>query len=222
MRFPTMKFPKLSRKWLLAPLVAGAMALGIGIGALLTVSASTAMADHRDGDGQSFASRVAEKLTGILGLDTAITEEQVKSAFNAANGDRQVEMLQARLDQLEVEEETATAIMDWFQDYPYADLIALRPIGFVKSENIDGVLDHMVSKERITQEESDGIKAWYDDRPELPEGLEREKRGRHGKRGHHRGGAGDDGNGDGTETRFNERFGGEGRDRGFFGSRFRG
>ena len=202
-------------------LVAGALALGIAGGTILAATASTASAQENGaGQGQSFAARVAEKLTAALGLEQDITEAQVQEAFDGAATDHQEEKLQARLDEMEVEEATATAIMDWFQAYPYTDLVKLRYIGLASSEKAEGVLERLVEKERITQAQSDGIQSWYDDRPELPEGLERSgRRGWHGgeERGGHHGGrhqdkdgsenddnGGDDGDG-GTGTRFNGR-----------------
>ena len=211
MNLLNMKLPRLPRKWLLAPLVAGALVVGIGAGALLTVSAAVAMA-HGKGDdgGTSFASRVAHQLTSILDLETDITEYQVQTAFNTAYGDQQEEKLQARLDELEVEEATATSIMDWYQAYPYADLIRLRPIGLANSDKVSGALENLVEKERITQAQADGIQSWYDDRPELPEGLEQSgKRDREGRRGHHRRGDNDENDGESgedTNTRLNGRY----------------
>ena len=200
-------------------LLAGALAIGIAGGAIMATTTASAQGNS-NGSGQSFAARVADKLNAALGLDEDITEAQVQAAFNGAATDRQEEKLQARLDEMEVEEATATAIMDWFQAYPYTDLVKLRYIGLASSEKAEGVLERLVEKERITQAQSDGIQSWYDDRPELPEGLERSGRhGRHGgeERGGHHGGrhqdkdgsenddnGGDDGDG-GTGTRFNGR-----------------
>ena len=222
MNLLNMRPPRPSRKWLLVPLVAGALVVGIGAGALITASAATALAHgkgggHGFGQSSGFAARVAGHLTSILGLETAITESQVQTAFNAAYGDRQEEQLQARLDQLEVEDATATAVMDWFNAYPYADLIRLRPIGLADSDQVSNALDKLVEKERITQTQSDGIQSWYDDRPDLPAGLERSGKGdRDGRRGHHRRGD-KDGNGSQSDddgdanTRFRGGFGWGGR-----------
>ena len=206
-------------------LLAGALALGIAGGAVLaTTTASAQENPDSEGSSKSFAARVAEKLTAALGLEQDITEAQVQEAFDGARADRQVDLLQRRLDKLEegekVTAEESAAIMDWFQAYPYTDLVKLRYIGLASSEKAEGVLERLVEKERITQAQSDGIQSWYDDRPELPEGLERSGRhGRHGgeERGGHHGGrhqdkdgsenddnGGDDGDG-GTGTRFNGR-----------------
>ena len=198
-------------------LVAGALALGIAGGTILAATASTANAQENGaGQGQSFAARVAEKLTAALGLKQDITEAQVQEAFDGARADQQVDLLQRRLDKLEegekVTAEESAAIMDWFQAYPYTDLVKLRYIGLASSEKVERILERLVEKERITQAQSDGIQSWYDDRPELPEGLERS--GRHGRGGHHGGRHQDndssesDENGDGdggTGTRFNGR-----------------
>ena len=203
---------KFLRKRFSILLVAGALALGLVGGGLLTAAAATGAiaanygaAGDGDSSGRSFADRVAEKLTAALGLDDAdaITEAQVQDAFNGATGDRQAEKLQAKLDELDVADATATAITDWFNDYPYSNLIRIRPIGLASSDKVSGALERLVEKERITQAQSDGIQAWYDRRPDLPDGLEHS--GRHGHRGHGRGGDGDgsghhrggDGDGDG-------------------------
>ena len=202
-------------------LVAGALVLGIAGGTILAATASTANAQENGaGQGQSFAARVAEKLTAALGLEQDITEAQVQEAFDGARADQQVDLLQRRLDKLEegekVTAEESAAIMDWFQAYPYTDLVKLRYIGLASSEKVEGVLERLVEKDRITQAQSDGIQSWYDDRPELPEGLERSGRhGRDGRGGHHGGrhqdkdGSENDDNGDGdggeTGTRFNGR-----------------
>ena len=136
---------------------------------------------------------MAGKLTSALGLsqDEAITESQVQAAFHGAAGNQQDERLQARLDELEVEAETATAIMDWFRAYPYSDLIRLRYIGLASAGQVSDGLEHLVERERITQAQSDGIQSWFDDRPELPEGLGKVRHGGrsgfHEGRGEHRG-----------------------------------
>ena len=209
---------KFTKNKVFLTLVAGALALGIAGGTILAATASTASAQENGaGQGQSFAARVAEKLTAALGLKQDITEAQVQEAFDGARADQQVDLLQRRLDKLEEEKVTAeesAAIMDWFKAYPYTDLVKLRYIGLASSEKAEGVLERLVEKERITQAQSDGIQSWYDDRPELPEGLERS--GRHGRGGHHGGRHQDndssesdengDGDGDGgTGTRFNGR-----------------
>ena len=199
-------------------LLAGALAIGIAGGAVLATANATASAqENSNGRGKNFAARVADKLNAALGLEQDITEAQVQAAFDGAATDQQEEKLQARLDEMEVEAATATAIMDWFKAYPYTDLARLRYIGFASSAKVEGVLERLVEKERITQTQSDGVQSWYDDRPELPEGLERSGRhGRDGKRGHHggrhqdNGGSENDDNGNGagdggTGTRFNGR-----------------
>ena len=207
-----MKFTR-SKVFLL--LVAGAAALGIAGGIAVAATLSTAHAHGgiggSSGDGTSFAARVAEKLNDALGLDEDITEAQVQTAFNGVIGDRQDEALEARLADLEVDDDTKTEITDWFGEYPYSDLIRLRTIGLASSDKVSGFLEHLVEKERITQAQSDGIQSWYDDRPEFPEGLERSRAGRHGK------------GGDGAGSFFRGRFGrgGDGPDS-FFRGRFRG
>ena len=195
-------------------LLAGALAIGIAGGAIMATTTASAQENSND-SGKSFAARVADKLNAALGLEEDITEAQVQEAFDGAATDRQDEKLQARLDEMEVEEATATAIMDWFKAYPYTDLVKLRYIGLASSEKVEGILERLVEKERITQAQSDGIQSWYDERPELPEGLERSGRhGRDGRGGHHGGrhqdkdGSENDDNGDGdggTGTRFNGR-----------------
>ena len=173
-------------------LVAGALALGIAGGAIIATTTASAQ-ENSNSSGKSFAARVAGKLTSALGLsqDEAITESQVQAAFHGAAGDQQDERLQARLDKLEVEAETATAIMDWFRAYPYSDLIRLRYIGLASAGRVSDGLEHLVERERITQAQSDGIQSWFDDRPELPEGLGKVRHGGrsgfHEGRGEHRG-----------------------------------
>ena len=173
-------------------LVAGALALGIAGGAIIATTTASAQ-ESSNSSGKSFAARVAGKLTSALGLsqDEAITESQVQAAFHGAAGDQQDERLQARLDELEVEAETATAIMDWFRAYPYSDLIRLRYIGLANAGRVSDGLEHLVERERITQAQSDGIQSWFDDRPELPEGLGKVRHGGrsgfHEGRGEHRG-----------------------------------
>ena len=196
-------------------LVAGAAVLGIAGGIAVAATFSTSYAHAHggfgsggSGDGASFAARVAEKLNDALGLDEDITEAQVQTAFNGVVGDRQEEVLEARLEDLEVEDATTTEIMDWFDEYPYADLIRYRSIGLATSDNATSYLERLVEKERITQAQSDEISSWYDDRPDLPEGLERSGRSRRGGDGastffrgrHGRGG-------DGADTFFRSRFG---------------
>ncbi len=204
---------KITRNRVFLALLGGMAALGIAGGVALAASVSDAYAHGglgKGGDGSSsFAARVADKLNGILGLEQEITQEQVQLAFNAANADRQVERLEARLDELEVAEESKTAILDWFNAYPYADLINFRTVGFASSENIDPILERMVEREKLTQAQADGIKSWYDDRPEIPEeltfsgkGKRGGKHGRHG-RGHH---SRMDRDGDDPGTFFRGRF----------------
>ena len=182
-------------------LVAGALVLGIAGGAIIATTTASAQ-ENSNGSGKGFAARVAEKLTSALGLsqDEAITEFQVQAAFHGAAGDQQDERLQARLDELEVEAETATAIMDWFRAYPYSDLIRLRYIGLASAGQVSDGLEHLVERERITQAQSDGIQSWFDDRPELPEGLGKVRHGGrsgfHEGRGEHRGRHSDRDNGD--------------------------
>ena len=173
-------------------LVAGALALGIAGGAIIATTTASAQ-ENSNSSGKSFAARVAGKLTSALGLsqDEAITESQVQAAFHGVDSDQQDERLQARLDELEVEAETATAIMDWFRAYPYSDLIRLRYIGLASAGQVSDGLEHLVERERITQAQSDGIQSWFDDRPELPEGLGKVRHGGrsgfHEGRGEHRG-----------------------------------
>ena len=69
-----------------------------------------------------------------------------------------------------------------------------------------------MEKERITQAQSDAIQSWYDDRPDLPEGLEPTGRGHHKSRG-------SDSDGDGANASFRGRHG---RGGGGVGSFFRG
>ena len=204
---------KLTRNKVFMLLVAGAAALGIAGGIAVAASITTAHAHGGfggggGGDGASLAARLAEKLNAALSLDEDITEAQVQTAFNGVIGDRQEEVLEARLDELEVEEDTQTEIMDWFGDYPYTDLIRYRTVGLATSDSAASYLERLVEKERITQAQSDEISSWYDERPEVPAGLERSGRGRHGGDGastyfrgrHGRGG-------DGANTFFRGRFG---------------
>ncbi len=209
---------KFTRNKIFVLLIAGAAALGIGGGIALAATLTTAHAHggirwggSGSGDGASLAARIAEKLNDALELDEDITEAQVQAAFNGVTADRQVEKLEARIDELDdVEEATKTEILDWFDDYPYADLIRFRTIGLASSGDVSNFLERLVDKERITQAQSDGIQDWYDDRPDLPEGLERSGRGKHGNgdgdastffRGRH------GRHGDGPGTFFRGRFG---------------
>ena len=210
-------------------LIAGAAALGIAGGIAVAATFTTAHAHGGfgkggSGDGASLAARIAEKLNDALELDEDITETQVQTALNGVTADRQEEILEARLDDLEVEDATKTEIMDWFDDYPYADLVRFRTIGLATSDNASSFLERLVENEKITQAQSDGIQGWYDERPDLPEGLERTGRGRHGGgagtffRGRH--GPGGDGPGSffhgrhgrggngGADTFFRGRYGG--------------
>ena len=182
-------------------LVAGAAVLGIAGGIAVAATFSTQLAHAHGGiggggssDGASFAARVADKLNDALNLDEDITEAQVQTAFNGVVGDRQEEVLDAKLDDLDVEDATRTEITDWFQEYPYADLIRYRTIGLATSDNATSYLERLVEKDRITQAQSDEISSWYDERPDLPEGLERSGRSRHGR-------------GDGASTFFRDRHG---------------
>ena len=212
---------KFTRKKVFLMLAAGALTLGLAGGTAVAVTASNAHAHGgigwgAGGDGTSFASRVAAKLNEALDLDEDITEAQVQTAFNGATADRQAEALEARLDDLEVEESVKTEITDWFDEYPYDDLIRLRTIGLAESDRVSGHLERLVEKERITQAQSDAIQSWYDDRPDLPEGLERSGRGHHKSRG-------DNSNGDGANSSFRGRHGRGGDGVGsFFRGRFGG
>ena len=175
--------------------------LGIAGGIAVTATLTTAHAHGgvrwggNGGDGASLAARIAEKLNGALDLDEDITEAQVRTALNGVTADRQEEILEARIDELDVTDDTKTEILDWFDDYPYADLIRFRTVGLASSDNVSNFLARLVEKEKITQAQSDGIQGWYDDRPDLPEGLERSGFGRHGR------------GGDGAGTSFRGRFG---------------
>lgn len=197
---------KFTRNKIFVLLVAGAATLGIAGGIAVAAALTTAHAHggvrwggDGSGDGSSLAARIAEKLNAALALDEDITEAQVQTAFNQVTADRQKEKLEAKLDDLEVENATRTEILDWFDAYPYADLIRFRTIGLVSSENVTNFLERLVEKGKITQEQSDGIQGWHDDRPDLPDGLERSKWGRHGR-------------GDGAGTSFRGRFGRGGHD----------
>jgi hypothetical protein len=218
-------------------LIAGAVVMGIAGGTAVAATLTTAHAHggarwggSGSGDGTSLAARIAEKLNDALELDEDITEAQVQTAFNGVTADRQVEKLEARIDELDdVEEATRTEILDWFDDYPYADLIRFRTIGLASSDNVSAFLERLVEKERITQAQSDGIQGWYEDRPDLPDGLERSGRGKHGNGGgdastFFRGRHGRDGDGagaffrgrfgrghDGANSFFRGRFGRDGR-----------
>ncbi|MDE2778862.1 MAG: hypothetical protein OXI91_04190 [Chloroflexota bacterium] len=191
---------KLMRNKVFLFLVAGAAALGIAGGIAIATTTSNAFAHGGFGSGgsadaASFAAKVAEKLNEALSLDEDITEAQVQTAFNGVVSDQQDTALEARLVELEAEDDVKTEITDWFDDYPYSDLIRLRIIGLASSDTVSSHLERLVEKERITQAQSDGIQSWYDDRPDLPEGLERSG---HGKRR---------GDGDGANTRFRGRHG---------------
>ena len=191
----------------------GLMALGLVGGAGLV--AAGAAYGHSSGSGfgavNDFAGRVAQKLNAALGLteDQEISAAQMQTAFNAATADLQEEHLQTKLDEAEVAAAEADAIMDWFRAWPYAELIRLRPIGFAdNADRLTRKLAHLVEKEWITQAQSDGIVSWYNDRPELPEGLERAHRGGHRGKGDRDGGnarrhnRGGDRDGDGAAARF--------------------
>ena len=214
---------KMTRNKVFMMLAAGAVALGIA-GGIAVASTATGVQAHGgfggggSGDGASFASRVADKLNEALNLDEDITEAQVLTAFNGVTADRQDERLEARLDELEVEEETKTEITDWFDEYPYDDLIRLRFIGLADSDKVTSQLEHLVEKERITQAQSDGIDSWYDDRPDFPEGLEWSGNGRR----HHRSGDSDSSSGNGdANSSFRGRHGRGGDGVGsFFRGRF--
>lgn len=198
---------KFTRNRIFILLVAGAAALGIAGGIAVASTLTTAHAhgglgwgSGGSGDGTSLAARIAEKLNNALELDEDITEAQVQTALNGVTADRQDEKLEARIDELEVEDATKTEILDWFDDYPYADLIRYRTIGLASSDKASSFLERLVDNERITQAQSDGIQGWYDDRPDLPDGLERSGVGRHGR------------GGDGAGTFFRGRFGRGGHD----------
>ena len=205
-----MGFKRFLKNKLVLMAAGGLMALGLVGGAGLV--AAGAAYGHSSGPGfgavNDFAGRVAQKLNAALGLteDEAISAAQMQTAFNAATADLQEEHLQQKLDDAEVAQAESAAIMDWFRDWPYAELIRLRPIGFAdNADRLTRKLTHLVEKEWITQAQSDGIVAWYNDRPELPESLERAHRGGHRGKGGRAGGRhnrGDDGDGDGAATRF--------------------
>ena len=207
---------KFTRNKVFILLIAGAAVLGIAGGVAVAATLTTAHAhgggwgSSGSGDGTSLAARIAEKLNGALDLDEDITEAQVQTAFNGVTADRQREILEARIDDLDVEDETKTEILDWFDDYPYADLIRFRTIGLASSDDATGFLERLVDNEKITQDQSDGIQGWYDDRPDLPDGLEQSRWGRHGR------------GGDGAGTSFRGRFGRGGGDgaNSFFRGRF--
>lgn len=212
---------KITRKRVFITLIIGALALGIAGGAaLLATVATTHTAQAHGGYGKwggngnsgdaSFAARVADKLNAALGLEQDITESQVQTAFDAAAADRQAEALSDRLDDLEVDSETKTAIMDWFTAYPYDDLIRLRPLGLAPSDKVSSYLERLVERERITQAQADGIQSWYDQRPALPEGVEPA-----GKSRRHRGGDNDNG----ADARFRHRDGRGGGPGSFFRGR---
>ena len=198
---------KFTRNRVFILLVAGAAALGIAGGIAVASTLTTAHAhggvgwgSGGSGDGTCLASRLAAKLNDALDLDEDITEAQVQTALNGVTADRQEERLEARIDELEVEDAAKTEILDWFDDYPYADLIRYRTIGLASSDKASSFLERLVDNERITQDQSDGIQGWYDDRPDLPDGLERSGVGRHGR------------GGDGACTFFRGRFGRGGHD----------
>ena len=197
-----MQFPRFLKNKFLVIAAAGIMSLGIvgGLGA----AAVGAVAGHGPGFGNAdnFPARVAQKLNTALGLtgDSSITDTQMQTAFNAATADMQEEKLQQKLTDAGVAQADADAIMTWFRAWPYSDLVKLRAIGLARNASqVERKLSHLVEKEWITQAQSDGILARYNDRPDLPEELERAGHGRHHRKGdgdrggsrHHRHGNGD-------------------------------
>lgn len=210
----------LKNKFILIPaagLLAFALVAAIGAAAIAAASSYGPGIAHAAADGSNFPARVAQKLNAALGLagDDRITDTQMQTAFNAATSDLQEERLQQKLTDAGVAQEDADAIMTWFRAWPYSELVQLRAIGFARNaDQVERKLARLVEKERITQAQSDGILSWFNDRPELPEELERAGHGRHHRKGdgdrgtarHHRGGDGDPSNGNG-QTRFHQRGG---------------
>ena len=81
--------------------------------------------------------------------------------------------LQGWLEKQGVAAAAITGIKDWFQAWPYADLTTLRYIGFAVADQVEqGLLPSLVSRSRITRQQANKIKSWYNARPDLPEGLE--------------------------------------------------
>ena len=189
MQFPRLQFPRFLKNKFVAIAAAGILSLGIvgGLGA----AAVNAVAAH--GPADNFPARVAQKLNAALGLtdDDQISTAQMATAFNAATADLQEEKLQQKLTDAGVAQADSDAIMNWYRAWPYAELVKLRAIGFARSaDQVERKLSHLVEREYITQAQSDGILSWYNDRPDLPEELERAGHGRrHGKGDGDRGGA---------------------------------
>ena len=211
---------RLKNKFILIPaagLLAFALVAAIGAAAIIAASSYGPGIAHAAADGSNFPARVAQKLNAALGLagDDRITDAQMQTAFNAATADLQEEHLQQKLTDAGVAQEDADAIMTWFRAWPYSELVQLRAIGFARNaDQVERKLARLVEKERITQAQSDGILSWFNDRPDLPEELERAGHGRHHRKGdgdrgaahHHRRGDSDRANGNG-QTRFHQRGG---------------
>ena len=157
----------MKKRWFFISLSVALLTLVITGGTLL------AQSDGKGGalSSKSMAARVAEKLNEALGL--TLQESDVQAAFHESMRDHQEEILQSRLDRLEIEEEDVNSIMDWYQSWSFDSLIRMRPrIGFKSSEAVDRILRYLQEKERITEGQAADIKAWHGARPTLPEELE--------------------------------------------------
>lgn len=86
---------------------------------------------------------------------------------------RDEKQLQGWLEKQGVAATAITGIKDWFQAWPYDDLTGLRYIGFTAADQVERLLlPSLVNWNSITRQQANEIKSWYNDRPDLPEGLE--------------------------------------------------
>jgi hypothetical protein len=112
------------KRWLVAGLLVGVLAVGVTGGAALAQNATETPEASAEGETphKSFAARVAERL--------GLSEEEVQNAFTEAHREMHDERVQAWLDKLVAEEaitqEQADAYIEWYRARP-DDVPALLP-----------------------------------------------------------------------------------------------
>ena len=160
------------------------------IGALAIAGAAFADGGPADGTrGDSIKDRVAE----ILGIDREDLDSAMKTARDEYRDAKQEEKLANLVEQEVITQTQADEIDAWRDAGPDAlDQLKLTGRGLahgmmppVDENAVEARLDALVEQEVITQDDSDEILAWYNDKPEYLDDLHQELRGeRDGRRGH--------------------------------------
>ena len=172
--------------------------LGLTAVSVLAIVGAFAGIAAQDNDGDSERSSFAERVASILGLEKETVEDAFTQAKDAMQDERRDDYLAKLVEDGTLTQDEADAIEGWHDSQPevtfnYAETSKFGNKGrggkfggswMVMSES---VLDALVEKEVLNQDDADSLQEWYDDRPDAVTKLTAGK-GDHGKWG--RGGHG--------------------------------